>query len=46
MYQQGIMLSQVKQSIGMVGLKMENTYLQALTSIRYKQVTTQKHARW
>ena len=34
------------QLIGMIGLKMENTYLQALTSIKSRQETTQKHARW
>jgi len=39
------MLSLAEQYIGMVGLKMENKYLQALTSIRLKQETIQKHER-
>ena len=40
------MLNQVKQYIGMEELKMESKYLQALTSIKSSQETTQKHARW
>ena len=40
------MLSQVKQSIGMVGLKMEDTYLQALTSIKLRWEIIQKHEGW
>ena len=40
------MLSQIGQSTGMVGLKTESKYLQALTSIKSRQETTQKHTRW
>ena len=40
------MLNLVKQFIGMVGLKMESKYLQALTSIKSRQETTQKHEGW
>ena len=40
------MWTRVKQYIGMVGQILENKYLQALTSIKSRQETTQKHARW
>ena len=46
MHQQGIMLSLVKQSIGMVGLILESKYLQELTSIRLKQETIQTPEKW
>jgi len=40
------MLSLVKLFIGMVGLKMESEYLQALTSIRLVQEITVRRAKW
>ena len=46
MYQQGIMLSLVKQSIGMVGLILESKYLQERISTKLRLEIIQKHARW
>ena len=40
------MWNRVRLSIGMVGLKMENKYLQELTSIRLRQEIIQKHGRY
>ena len=40
------MLSLAAQYIGMVGLKMENKYLQALTSIKFKQEIILTPEKW
>ena len=45
-YQQGIMLSLVKLSIGMEEVIVESMYLQALTFIRLKQEIIQTLEKW
>ena len=40
------MLNRVRPSIGMIGLKMENTHLQELTSTKLRLGSILRHGRW